>query len=145
VANVGCKTLRVWKARKVLAISCHEVRICALQVNHILPPSMPALPHLRTPFLHRAAKLNNLPASVAASLKSLTELNLHGYSFTQLPAAVSHISTLQIPDLSVNHSLQLKCRGIKILAALPSLQSVSPKGRGRKREWSGESAAAIHW
>jgi len=69
-------------------------------------------------------EFNAFPASLAASLWRLTELKLGHNNFTQLPAALTLMTTLQILDMSYNEQLQLADSDALVLAALPHLQSV---------------------
>lgn len=62
--------------------------------------------------------------SALSQVLSLLELDLTCNDFTQLPAALSHLSTLQTLLLNDNIDIQLENTGLDALAALPSLQSL---------------------
>jgi len=89
----------------------------------MLPPAMPVLGYLKALKLEHM-EFDAFPASLAASLRSLTELKLGHNHFTQLPGAVTLMTTLQTLDMSYNQSLQLSDSDALVLAALPLLQSV---------------------
>jgi Leucine-rich repeat (LRR) protein len=93
-----------------------------LQVDGV-PSNAPSLPYLSTLELS-GLELKDFPAAVAIALKRLTSLNLYGNSFEKLPAAISHITTLQSFNLSFNAPLQLEEGDLITLAALPHLQNL---------------------
>lgn len=85
-------------------------------------PTTPALPHLRMMRLVGMRLINNFPASIAGALKRLENLDLSCTDLTQLPPALSQITTLRCLDLSYNENLMLQYRDSHTLAAFPHLQ-----------------------
>jgi hypothetical protein len=65
-------------------------------------------------------KLANFPHSVAEALGKLTSLN----QYKGLPAALSHMTSLNAVDISCNNSLALERSDLGILAMIPHLGSL---------------------
>ena len=79
----------------------------ALQMEKLLPPSLPALVHLRSLELHGCSRFEKLPASVAQRLASLTSFTWRFSQLTEIPPALSLITSLQELDLSENYHMEL--------------------------------------
>jgi len=97
-----------------------------MQVASIIPPTTPALPHLRHLQLAKMG-LQEFPASLACTLRRLTHLDLSCNSFHRLPAAVSKITALEELEICQNHSLELHRSDVEILAALSHLRGLGMK------------------
>lgn len=84
-------------------------------------------------------------ATMASSLICLTSLDLSTNWFTQLPTAVSQITTLKKLNMSHNHELQLTNRDLNLLAALSQLRlfDISNCKDLEFTDWSQESIHTV--
>lgn len=88
----------------------------------VLPPTVAALSSIEELKLNSAG-LQEFCSTVARSLTRLRRLVLVDNNFTRVPAALSHITTLEKIMLG-NDKMQLEPSDVNTFAALPHLNSV---------------------
>jgi len=71
--------------------------------------------------------MKHFPTYLADNLARLTYLSLRSNRFTQVPAAVTQITTLKAVDLSRNKDLQLRDVIIDTLSTMPHLRGLCVK------------------
>jgi Leucine-rich repeat (LRR) protein len=108
-----------------------------MSLDQLLSPSSPSFPSLKSLKLSRL-RIQQFPASIAGELLHLKSLDLSDNSLTQLPNALSQITTLRDLKINSNKALQLRHSNVDTLAALPQLQSLHFDKSGVEG-WSQES------
>lgn len=109
-----------------------------MQPERIFVHTTPVLHQLRRLQLTRNL-LEDFPASVAASLKCLTFLNLSANVLTIFPPALSQIPTLRALCMN-NNNVELDQNDLSTLIAMPALQCLSLVDNG---SWSARSATVL--
>ena len=83
---------------------------------------MPSLPSLQYLELY-GGHLADLPATLISELTQLTHLSLRMNEFTKIPKALAQLTGLVTLDMSLNAPLQLEKYLIKVIGAMPKLES----------------------
>jgi Leucine-rich repeat (LRR) protein len=105
----------------------------------------PAAPAFSTLSILELQNLNlfGFRPTTAKALKHLAVLDLSHNKFSQLPMAVSRITTLEKLNMSYNYSLQLDTADSHILAALPNLRILDISKGTKYVGWSQKGIDAV--
>jgi Leucine-rich repeat (LRR) protein len=125
------------------------VRLARDHLNSLAPSSAPlsstarSLPYLISLQLP-GLRIQSFGSSMASALMCLTSLDLSDNLFSQLPIALTQITTLENLNMSYNHELQLTDRDPTILATLPHLRVFdASKGFDDSVGWSQQSIMSV--